>query len=51
MLARPALAGCSPPDRLSPGARHDMGALREHGTLNALNATRVRAGVADNGYH
>jgi DDE superfamily endonuclease/Helix-turn-helix of DDE superfamily endonuclease len=33
-----------------PGARHDMGAAREHGILDALNAAGVRV-VADNGYH
>ena len=33
-----------------PGARHDMGAAREHGILDALNAAGVRV-LADNGYH
>jgi hypothetical protein len=32
-----------------PGARHDMGAAREHGILNALAAAGVRV-IADNGY-
>ncbi|MDT7700315.1 MAG: hypothetical protein QOJ30_2640, partial [Pseudonocardiales bacterium] len=32
-----------------PGARHDMGAAREHGILDALNAAGLRV-VADNGY-
>jgi hypothetical protein len=31
-----------------PGARHDMGAAREHGILDALDHARVRV-VADNG--
>jgi hypothetical protein len=33
-----------------PGARHDMGAAREHGILDALNSAGVRV-LADNGYH
>jgi hypothetical protein len=33
-----------------PGARHDMGAAREHGLLEALRAAGVRV-IADNGYH
>jgi hypothetical protein len=32
-----------------PGARHDMGAAREHGIIDALTAARVQV-VADNGY-
>jgi DDE superfamily endonuclease len=32
-----------------PGARHDMGAAREHGILDALTAAGVRL-IADNGY-
>ncbi len=32
-----------------PGARHDMGAVREHGILDALHAAEVRV-IADNGY-
>lgn len=32
-----------------PGARHDMGAAREHGLITALHASRVKV-VADNGY-
>lgn len=32
-----------------PGARHDMGAPREHGILDALTAAGVRV-IADNGY-
>ena len=32
-----------------PGARHDMGAAREHGLIDALRAAQVRV-VADNGY-
>ena len=32
-----------------PGARHDMGAVREHGILDALRAGGVRV-IADNGY-
>ena len=32
-----------------PGARHDMGAAREHGILDALTAAGVRV-IADNGY-
>jgi hypothetical protein len=32
-----------------PGARHDMGAVREHGTLDALHAAEVRV-ITDNGY-
>jgi transposase len=32
-----------------PGARHDMGAAREHGMLDALRAAGVRV-IADNGY-
>lgn len=32
-----------------PGARHDMGAAREHGILDALTAAQVRV-IADNGY-
>ena len=32
-----------------PGARHDMGAAREHGMLDALNAAGVRV-IADTGY-
>jgi hypothetical protein len=33
-----------------PGARHDMGAAREHGILDALNSAGARV-LADNGYH
>ncbi len=33
-----------------PGARHDMGAAREHGLIDGLNAAGVRA-VADTAYH
>jgi hypothetical protein len=33
-----------------PGARHDMGAAREHGIIDALLAAGVQV-VADNGYH
>jgi hypothetical protein len=33
-----------------PGARHDMGAAREHGLIDALVAAQVQV-VADNGYH
>src|ERR1700755_1424876 len=33
----------------SPGARHDMGAAREHGILDALAIAGVRV-IADNGY-
>ncbi|MDT7709121.1 MAG: hypothetical protein QOG20_4728 [Pseudonocardiales bacterium] len=32
-----------------PGARHDMGAAREHGILDALTTAGVRV-IADNGY-
>jgi hypothetical protein len=32
-----------------PGARHDMGAAREHGILDALTEANVRV-IADNGY-
>ena len=32
-----------------PGARHDMGAAREHGILDALTAAGVRV-IADSGY-
>jgi hypothetical protein len=32
-----------------PGARHDIGAAREHGILDTLNAAGLRV-VADNGY-
>ncbi len=32
-----------------PGARHDMGAAREHGILDALTDAKVRV-IADNGY-
>jgi hypothetical protein len=32
-----------------PGARHDMGAAREHGLIDALHAADVRV-IADNGY-
>jgi hypothetical protein len=32
-----------------PGARHDMGAARQHGILDALTAAGVRV-IADNGY-
>jgi hypothetical protein len=32
-----------------PGARHDMGAARAHGVLDALRAAQVRV-VVDNGY-
>jgi hypothetical protein len=32
-----------------PGARHDMGAAREHGLLDALHTAGVRV-IADNGY-
>jgi hypothetical protein len=32
-----------------PGARHDMGAAREHGILDALTAAGIRV-IADNGY-
>ena len=32
-----------------PGARHDMGAAREHGLIDALHAVDVRV-IADNGY-
>jgi hypothetical protein len=32
-----------------PGARHDMGAAREHGILDALTEAKVRV-IADNGY-
>jgi hypothetical protein len=32
-----------------PGARHDMGAAREHGLIDALHAAEVRV-IADNGY-
>jgi hypothetical protein len=32
-----------------PGARHDMGAAREHGIIHALQAARVKV-IADNGY-
>ena len=32
-----------------PGARHDMGAARDHGIVDALTAAGVRA-IADNGY-
>lgn len=32
-----------------PGSRHDMGAAREHGILDALRAAQVRV-IADNGY-
>jgi hypothetical protein len=32
-----------------PGARHDIGAVREHGILDALHAAEVR-GIADNCY-
>jgi hypothetical protein len=32
-----------------PGARHDMGAAREHGILDALHEAGVRV-IADNGY-
>ncbi len=32
-----------------PGARHDMGAAREHGIIDALQAAEVRV-IADNGY-
>lgn len=32
-----------------PGARHDMGAAREHGILDALTTARVKV-IADNGY-
>ena len=31
-----------------PGARHDMGAAREHGLIDALHAAHVRV-IADNG--
>lgn len=33
-----------------PGARHDMGAAREHGIIDELIAAKVQV-VADNGYH
>src|SRR5689334_9081482 len=32
-----------------PGARHDMGAARAHGLIDALHAAEVRV-IADNGY-
>lgn len=32
-----------------PGARHDMGAARDHGILDALREARVKV-IADNGY-
>lgn len=32
-----------------PGARHDMGAAREHGILDALHDAGVKV-IADNGY-
>ena len=32
-----------------PGARHDMGAAREHGLLDALQTAGVKV-IADNGY-
>jgi hypothetical protein len=32
-----------------PGARHDMGAAREHGLIEALHAAEVRV-IADSGY-
>ncbi len=32
-----------------PGARHDMGAAREHGLLDALRDAQVKV-IADNGY-
>jgi hypothetical protein len=32
-----------------PGARHDMGAVREHGILDTLHTTEARV-IADNGY-
>lgn len=32
-----------------PGARHDMGAAREHGILDTLSAAGIRV-IADNGY-
>jgi hypothetical protein len=32
-----------------PGARHDMGAAREHGLIDALHTAEVRV-IADNGY-
>lgn len=32
-----------------PGARHDMGAARDHGILDALQAAQVKV-IADNGY-
>ena len=32
-----------------PGARHDMGAAREHGLIEALHAAGVEV-IADNGY-
>lgn len=48
VIADPAgrLIWISPP---LPGARHDMGAAREHGILDALTAAGIRV-IADNGY-
>jgi hypothetical protein len=48
VLADPAgrLIWVSPP---LPGARHDMGAAREHGIIDALNTARVQA-IADTAY-
>jgi hypothetical protein len=32
-----------------PGARHDVGAARDHGVIDALAGARVKV-IADNGY-
>jgi hypothetical protein len=37
------------PSAALPGARHDMGAAREHGLINALHSVGARV-IADNGY-